>query len=39
MKSTRPIGTQAITRSLFPMTTLEQALARMGFVQADPIRR
>jgi hypothetical protein len=28
----------AVARSLFPPTTLERALARMGFVQADPIR-
>jgi uncharacterized protein len=28
----------AVTRSLFPPTTLGRALARMGFVQADPIR-
>jgi hypothetical protein len=28
----------AVTRSLFAPTTLERALARMGFVQADPIR-
>ena len=28
----------AVTRSLFATTTLELALARMGFVQADPIR-
>jgi uncharacterized protein len=28
----------AVTRSLFAPTTLELALARMGFVQADPIR-
>jgi uncharacterized protein len=29
---------QAIAVSLFPPTTLRRALARMGFVQADPIR-
>jgi uncharacterized protein YcaQ len=29
---------QAVARSLFPPTTLEHALDRMGFVQADPIR-
>jgi uncharacterized protein len=28
----------AVARSLFPPTTLPRALARMGFVQADPIR-
>ena len=28
----------AVTRSLFPPTTLKRALRRMGFVQADPIR-
>ena len=28
----------AVSRSLFPPTTLRHALARMGFVQADPIR-
>jgi uncharacterized protein YcaQ len=28
----------AIARSLFPPTTLARALARLGFVQADPIR-
>jgi uncharacterized protein YcaQ len=28
----------AVTRSLFPATTLKRALHRMGFVQADPIR-
>jgi uncharacterized protein YcaQ len=28
----------AVTRSLFAPTTLRRALARMGFVQADPIR-
>jgi uncharacterized protein YcaQ len=28
----------AVVRSLFPPTTLRRALARMGFVQADPIR-
>jgi hypothetical protein len=28
----------AVARSLFRPTTLEQALERMGFVQADPIR-
>lgn len=28
----------AVARSLFPPTTLRRALARMGFVQADPIR-
>jgi len=28
----------AVARSLFPPTTPRRALARMGFVQADPIR-
>src|SRR4051812_3080611 len=28
----------AVTRSLFPATTLQRALDRLGFVQADPIR-
>lgn len=28
----------AVSRSLFPPTTLRRALERMGFVQADPIR-
>jgi uncharacterized protein len=28
----------AVTRSLFPPTTLVRALTRLGFVQADPIR-
>jgi uncharacterized protein YcaQ len=28
----------AVTRSLFPPTTLAQALDKLGFVQADPIR-
>lgn len=28
----------AISRSLFPPTTLKRAIARLGFVQADPIR-
>jgi uncharacterized protein YcaQ len=28
----------AITRSLFPPTTLEAAIDRLGYVQADPIR-
>jgi uncharacterized protein len=28
----------AVSRSLFPVTTLENALDRFGFVQADPIR-
>jgi uncharacterized protein YcaQ len=29
---------QAVTASLFPATTLRQAVHRLGFVQADPIR-
>src|SRR5512133_688548 len=28
----------AVARSLFPQTTLRSAIARMQFVQADPIR-
>ena len=28
----------AVSRSLFPPTTLKRALHKMGFVQADPIR-
>lgn len=28
----------AVTRSLFPPTTLMRAVDRLGFVQADPIR-
>jgi uncharacterized protein len=28
----------AVARTLFPPTTLAQAIARLGFVQADPIR-
>jgi len=28
----------AVTRSLFPPTTLRRAIAALGFVQADPIR-
>ena len=28
----------AVARRLFPPTTLERALRRLGFVQADPIR-
>jgi uncharacterized protein YcaQ len=28
----------AVTRSLFPPTTLQRAIDRLGFVQADPIR-
>src|SRR5947207_11207489 len=28
----------AVARSLFPPTTLQRALDRLGFVQADPIR-
>ena len=32
------LRTFAVTRSLFPPTTLKRALNRLGFVQADPIR-
>ena len=28
----------AVSHSLFPPTTLENAIKRLGFVQADPIR-
>ena len=28
----------AVARSVFPATSLERALGRLGFVQADPIR-
>ena len=28
----------AVTRTLFPPTTLKRAIEKMGFVQADPIR-
>jgi uncharacterized protein len=28
----------AVSRSLFPLTTLDDAVRRLGFVQADPIR-
>ena len=28
----------AIASSLFPETTLRRAIARIGFIQADPIR-
>src|SRR5437764_1214185 len=28
----------AVTRSFFPLTTLNDAVQRLGFVQADPIR-
>lgn len=43
MKSTPPLTLDdlrrfAVGRSLFAPTTLRRALARMGFVQADPIR-
>ena len=32
------LRTFAVARSLFPPTTLRRAIARLGFVQADPIR-
>jgi len=34
----RELRRLAIARSLFPPTSLEHAIARLGFVQADPIR-
>lgn len=33
-----PLRRYAVARSLFPPTTLARAIARLGFVQADPIR-
>ena len=38
MKTVADLRRFAVSRSLFPSTTLEDAVARMGFVQADPIR-
>ena len=38
MKSVADLRRFAVSRSLFPPTTLEHAIERMGFVQADPIR-
>jgi uncharacterized protein len=36
--TTRSLRRQAISQSLFPTTTLQAAIDRLGFVQADPIR-
>jgi uncharacterized protein YcaQ len=36
--SLKQLRAGAISRSLFPPTTLECAIERLGFVQADPIR-
>src|SRR5712691_10804443 len=38
MPSLERLRVHAISRSLFPPTTLKAAVRRMGFVQADPIR-
>src|SRR6187401_1924723 len=38
MRTLQDLRRFAVTRSLFPATTLENALERFGFVQADPIR-
>ena len=38
MKTVDDLRRFAVSRSLFPATTLGNAMARMGFVQADPIR-
>src|SRR3954469_8759296 len=38
MKSVADLRRFAVARSLFPETTLGEAMARLGFVQADPIR-
>ena len=38
MKSVADLRRFAVDRSLFPETTLSDAIARMAFVQADPIR-
>ena len=38
MKTVADLRRFAVTRSLFPPTTLQDAIERMGFVQADPIR-
>ncbi|MCU1382571.1 MAG: hypothetical protein JWL71_1268 [Acidobacteria bacterium] len=34
----RDLRRYAVARSLFPPTTLKRAIAKLGFVQADPIR-
>ena len=36
--SLRQLGRYAIARSLFEVTSLPRAIARLGFVQADPMR-
>lgn len=38
MKTVADLRRFAVGRSLFPSTTLDRAIARMAFVQADPIR-
>lgn len=38
MKTLAELRQFAVTRSLFPPTTLGRAIAALGFVQADPIR-
>src|SRR6188472_2240729 len=38
MRTLQDLRRFAVARSLFPPTTLENALVRLGFVQADPIR-
>ncbi len=38
MKTVDDLRRFAVSRSLFPATTLGNAIERMGFVQADPIR-
>ncbi|MEO7136038.1 MAG: crosslink repair DNA glycosylase YcaQ family protein, partial [Vicinamibacterales bacterium] len=38
MKTVIDLRRFAVSRSLIPSATLEDAIERMGFVQADPIR-
>ena len=38
MKTVADLRRFAVGRSLFPATTIDRAIARMAFVQADPIR-
>src|SRR5688572_32503428 len=38
MRTLHDLRRFAVSRSLLPPTTLEQAIDRFGFVQADPIR-
>jgi len=38
MNSVKNLRARAIAQSLFPNTTLKQAIEKLGFVQADPIR-